>query len=183
MNRITQLDPSQATGKTKELLGTVEAQLGSVPNLFRVLANSPAALEGFLRFHSALADGILSSRLREQIALAVAEINYCGYSLSAHAYLGAKAGLTEREIADARRVSAADAHTAGILSLARGIAVQRGVLGDADLRVARAANISDAEIVETVANVGLNILTNYLNHVAQTVVDFPEVHPGVGEPP
>ena len=121
--------------------------------------------------------------MREQIALAVAEINYCGYSLSAHAYLGARVGLTEREVADARRVLAADVHTAAILSLARGIAVQRGVLGDAELRAARAANISDAEIVEIVANVGLNILTNYLNHVAQTVVDFPDVHPGVGEPP
>lgn len=182
MNRLPQLDPSRTTGKTRELLDAVKTQLGNVPNLFRVLANSPAALEGFLSFNRALADGVLTSRVREQIALAVAEINYCGYSLSAHAYLGARVGLTEREVADARRVLAADVHTAAILSLARGIAVQRGVLGDAEVRAARAANISDAEIVETVANVGFNILTNYLNHVAQTVVDFPEVHPGVGEP-
>lgn len=183
MNRVTQLDPAMTTGKTRELLDAVETQLGNVPNLFRVLANSPAALEGFLSFNSALAGGVLTSRVREQIALAVAEINYCSYSLSAHAYLGARVGLTEREVADARKVLAADVHTAAILSLARGIAVQRGVLGDAELRAARAANISDAEIVEIVASVGLNILTNYLNHVAQTVVDFPDVHPGVGEPP
>ena len=46
-----------------------------------------------------------------------------------------------------------------------------------------AAKLTDAEIVETVANVALNILTNYVNHVAQTVVDFPEVKAGQPEVP
>ena len=182
MNRVAQLDPTQATGKTRELFDAVEARLGSVPNIFRVFGNAPAALEGYLSFCGALAGGVLTDRVREQIALVVAEINYCEYSLSAHIYLGGMAGLDEREIADARRVSAADGHTSAILSLARGIAVQRGALGDAELKAARAAGVTDAEIVETVANVALNILTNYLNHVAHTVVDFPEVTPGEGEP-
>ena len=121
--------------------------------------------------------------VREQIALAVAEINYCGYSLSAHTHTAGMAGLTELEIADARRVSATDGRAAAILSLARGIAVQRGALSDAEFKAARTANITDAEIVECVANVALHILTNYLNHVAQTVVDFPPVTPGVDERP
>ncbi len=182
MNRVAQLDPAQATGKTRELFDAVEARLGSVPNIFRVFGNAPAALEGYLSFCGALAGGVLGARVREQIALVVAEINYCEYSLSAHIFLGGRAGLDGREIADARRVSATDGHTAAILTLARGIAVQRGALGDAELKAARAAAVTDAEIVETVANVALNILTNYLNHVAHTVVDFPEVTPGEGEP-
>ncbi|MSU59892.1 MAG: carboxymuconolactone decarboxylase family protein [Pedosphaera sp.] len=181
MNRITQLDPASATGKTKQLFDGVQAKLGIVPNLFRVFGNSPAALEGYLNFSGALAGGVLSAKVREQIALAVAEINDCTYCRSAHTYIGGKVGLTQREITDARQVSAADEHTAAILNLARSIVVQRGELSDSEFKAARAAKLTDAEIVETTANVALNILTNYVNHVAQTVVDFPEVKPGVAE--
>jgi uncharacterized peroxidase-related enzyme len=175
MNRITQLDPPQATGKARQLFDGVQAKLGNVPNLFRVFANSPAALEGYLNFSGALAGGVLNARVREQIALAVAEINDCAYCRSAHTFIGGKVGLTESEIADARKVVATDERTEDILNLARNIVVQRGKLSDAELQAARAAKLSDAEIVETTANVALNILTTYVNHVAQTVVDFPEV--------
>jgi uncharacterized peroxidase-related enzyme len=181
MNRITQLDPTTATGKTKQLFDGVQAKLGIVPNLFRVFGNSPAALEGYLNFSGALATGVLSAKVREQIALAVAEMNYCGYCLSAHTYIGGKVGLNESEITAARKVEARDEHTAAILSLARSIVIQRGELSEVEFQAARTANLTDAEIVETVANVAVNILTNYLNHVAQTVVDFPEVKPGLGE--
>jgi uncharacterized peroxidase-related enzyme len=177
MNRIKQLNPDQASGKTKQLFDAVQSKLGIVPNLFRVLGNSPVTLEGYLNLSGALAGGVLNARIREQIALAVAEINYCGYCLSAHTYLGGKAGLTESEITAARKVLAADPHTAAILNLARSIVLQRGEISEVEFQAARDAKLTDAEIVETVANVAVNILTNYVNHVAQTVVDFPEIKP------
>jgi len=175
MNRITQLDPAQATGKTQQLFNGVQTKLGSVPNLFRVLGNSPAALEGYLNLSGALAGGVLNARVREQISLTVAEINDCAYCRSAHTYIGGKVGLSESEIIAARNVSASDARTEAILNLARNVVVQRGELSDTEFRAARVAKLTDAEIVETVANVSLNILTNYLNKAARTVVDFPKV--------
>lgn len=181
MNRITQLDPAHATGKTKQLFDGTQAKLGIVPNILRVFGNSPAALEGYLNFSGALSGGVLNPKVREQIALAVAEINDCSYCRSAHAYIGSKVGLTGREIADARKITATDEHTGAILNLARNIVVQRGELSEAEFQAARSAKLTDAEIVETVANVSLNILTNYLNHVAKTVVDFPEVKTEVSE--
>jgi len=183
MNRITQLDPASATGKTKQLFDGVQAKLGVVPNLFRVFGNSPAVLEGYLNFSGALASGVLNAKVREQIALAVAEINDCTYCRSAHTYIGDKVGLTEREMADARKVAATDERTEAILNLARNIVVQRGELSESEFKAARAAKLTDAEIVETVANVALNILTNYVNHVARTIVDFPEVKAGQPEAP
>ena len=166
MNRITQLDPEQATGKVSELFGGVKRKLGAVPNLFRVLGG-------------ALAGGSLDAKVREQIALAVAESNLCGYCLSAHSFLAGKVGLRADEIGDARRAMAAAERTDAILKLARGIVLKRGDITDADFAKARQAGLTDGEIVETVANVALNIFTNYVNHVAHTVVDFPEVAPGV----
>lgn len=177
MNRITPLDPTHATGKARQLLDAVQAKVGAVPNLYRVLAHAPAAFEGLLNFGQALAGGVLDARVREQIALAVAEINDCHYCRNAHAFIGGKLGLNEREIADARLATAADARVNAILNLARSLVVQRGELGDAEFKAARAAGLGDAEIIETVANVALNIFTNYTNHVARTVVDFPAVKP------
>jgi len=153
----------------------VQAKLGAVPNLFRVLGNAPSALNGYLAFGAALADGGFDPKLRERIALAIAESNQCGYCLSAHTFIGRKLGLTGQDMADARNANAADERTAAVLKLARSIVVQRGELGTAGLERARAAGLTDGEIVETVANVALNIFSNYVNHVAGTIVDFPEV--------
>ena len=181
MNRITPLNPAQATGKTKQLFDSVQSKLGAVPNLIRVLGTAPAALEGYLNFGSALGGGSLNVKVREQIALAVAESNLCGYCLSAHTFLGGKVGLTEKDIADARHATAGTDRIDAILKLARGIVVQRGEVSDADLKQARASGLTDGDIVETIANVVVNIFTNYVNHVARTVVDFPEVKPGNGQ--
>ena len=178
MNRITQLDPTQTNGNTKQLFDQVQAKLGVVPNLFRVLANSPAALEGYLNFSGALATGNFDAKVREQIALTVAESNLCRYCLSAHAFAGEKVGLTQKDIANAIHATATNTRTDAALKLARSIVVQRGEVKDSDLERARISGLKDGEIVETVANVVLNILTNYINHVAGTSVDFPEVRPG-----
>jgi uncharacterized peroxidase-related enzyme len=178
LNRIVQLDPKQATRNTKQLFDQVRTRLGVVPNLFRVLGNSPAALEGYLNFSDALAAGDFDVKVREQIALTVAESNLCCYCLSAHAFASDNVGLTQKDIADAIHASATIAKTDATLKLARSIVVQRGEVRDSDLERARIFGLTDGEIVETVANVVLNILTNYVNHVAGTLVDFPEVRPG-----
>ncbi len=181
MNRIHQTDPTTATGKAAQLFTAVQNKLGFVPNIMRVLGNSPAALEGYLNLSGALAGGVLAPKLREQIALAVAEINGCGYCLSAHTLLGGNAGLATDEILAARNSTAADSKSDAAIKLARAVTLQRGIIADSDLQAARIASLNDAEIIEVVQHVALNILTNYTNNVAQTVIDFPEVKPGKTE--
>ncbi len=175
MTRIAQLDPQTTTGPAKALFEGVQKKLGVVPNLFRVLGNAPAALNGFLSLNGALAAGAFPANLREQIALTVAETNHCAYCLSAHSFIAGKLGLTQQDLADARQADAADPRTDAILKLAHSIVVQRGELGATGLDQARHAGLTDGEIVETVAHVALNIFSNYINHIAGTVIDFPEV--------
>jgi len=173
-NRIAPVDPDQATGAIGRLFAEIRTKFALVPNLFRVFANAPAALEGLMGLSAALARGALDEKTREQLALAVAESNLCAYCLSGHTAMAAKIGLSRGEIDDAIRASAADARTDAILKLARSIVVQRGELTDADLVLARAAGLSDGEIVETVANVALNIFENYMSHIARVAIDFPQ---------
>ena len=177
MPRIRAIDPQEATGKAKELLDGVKAKIGMVPNLMRTFANSPAALEAYLSFSGALSSGALSAKLREQIALAVADANRCEYCLSAHTAIGRMVGLNDNELAASRQAKSSDSRTEAALTFAHEIVVKRGEISDGDLAAVRAAGYGDAEITEIVANVALNILTNYFNHIAQTVVDFPKVSP------
>ena len=172
--RIQPVDLDRATGAIKRLFAEVRAKFALVPNLFCVLANAPAALEGLMGLSAALARGALDEKTREQLALAIAESNLCAYCLSGHTAMAAKIGLRRVEIDDAIRASAADPRTDAILKLARSIVVQRGELTDADLARARAGGLGDGEIVETVANVALNIFENYMSHVARVPIDFPK---------
>jgi uncharacterized peroxidase-related enzyme len=183
ISRITALNPAQATGKAKQLLSAVQGRLGLTPNLMRVMANSPAVLESYLNFSSALIGGALNASVREQIALAVAEVNLCAYCLSAHTVIGGMVGLKPDTIFRARNASAPNAKTDAILKLARAIVVQRGEISEEDFNKARQASVTDGEVAEVVANVALNIFTNYLNHVAQTEIDFPKVEPGMERTP
>jgi uncharacterized peroxidase-related enzyme len=173
-NRIPRVDPDHATGAIGRLFAEIRAKFALVPNLFRVLANAPAALEGLMGLSAALARGALDEKTREQLALAIAESNLCAYCLSEHTAMAAKIGLSRVEIDDAIRASAADARTDAILKLARSIVVQRGELSDADLVRACAAGLNDGDIVETVANVALNIFENYMSHIARVAIDFPQ---------
>lgn len=179
MSRIDAIDPTQAKGRTKELFQAVQTKLGRVPNLFRTFGNSPAALEAYLAFGDALAKGVLNAQVRELIALAVAEANTCEYCLSAHTAIGKMVGLAEDAIASGRDATAADPKIAAALQFARAIVVTHGDVGNGDLEQVRAAGWTDAEITEIIANVVLNIFTNYTNLVAKTEIDFPRVAAGV----
>ncbi|HNG95127.1 MAG TPA: carboxymuconolactone decarboxylase family protein [Acidobacteriota bacterium] len=175
MSRLQAIDPQTATGKAKELLDGVQAKLGVTPNLMRTLANSPAVLEAYLNFSGTLAKGKLGAKVREQIALVVADTNQCEYCLAAHSYIGKSAGLTPEAIADSRRATSSDAKTSAILTFAQKLVINRGIISDRELELVKEAGITEGEIAEIIGAVALNIFTNYVNHVAQTEVDFPKV--------
>jgi uncharacterized peroxidase-related enzyme len=161
---------------SQPLLQAVKKQLGVVPNLFRLVGNSPAALEGYLGLNGALAKGALEAPTRERIALAIAEINGCSYCLSAHSYLGKNlAKLSDAEIAANRGGHSTDPKADAAVAFAVAVANARGHVSDADIKAVKDAGYSDAQTVEIVLHVALNTLTNYVNEVANTEIDFPVV--------
>lgn len=163
---------------TRPLLKAVEQQLGVVPNLFRVIANSPAALEGYLGLSAALAKGTLNAQTRERIALAVAELNGCTYCLSAHTAIAKNISkLDDAEITANRNGTSNDPEADAAVRFAAKIVLAHGHVGDADLAAVRQAGFSDAQIIEIVLHVALNTLTNYVNEVAGTEIDFPVASP------
>ena len=175
MQRLTAVNPADATGKAKQLLDGVQAKLGITPNLMKTLATGPAALEAYLNFGAALSTGRLDAKFREQIALAVAQANSCEYCLAAHSAIGKMVGLKPEEIAGSREAHAEEAKRDAGVQFAQALVVQRGEVSDQAVAAVKAAGYTDGDIAEIVANVAVNIFTNYFNHVARTDVDFPKV--------
>lgn len=175
MPRLPQIDPTQATGQAKALLDQVQQGLRLVPNMARAMANSPAVLGGYLGFSIALQRGALPAKLREQIALAVAEANSCGYCLSAHAAVGKMVGLAPADIEASRSLDAAEPKARAALRFAAAILEGRGEVSDDEFTRVRQAGFGDAEIAEIVAHVALNVFTNYFNKAIEVTIDFPAV--------
>jgi uncharacterized peroxidase-related enzyme len=175
MTRLSAIHPEEATGKAKELLDVIQSNFGMTPNLMRIMAQSPAVLEGYMNFSGSLRSGTLDTQLREQIAIAVAETNRCEYCLSAHTAIGKLAGLADSELAAARRSTSRDPKIAAALRFAQTIVVTRGEVTDHEVNRVKDKGYTDGEIAEIIANVALSIFTNYFNHVALTEVDFPKI--------
>jgi len=175
MSRIAIPSRDEAPEGSRPALDAIHKALGVVPNLFRLIANSPAAISAYLGLNDALTKA-LDVKTRERIAIAVAQVNGCDYCLSAHTYLGLNlAKMSPEEIALNRKGASGDVKANAAVAFAAKVAVERGHVSDADLAVVRAAGFSEGQIVEIVALVAENTFTNYLNEVARTDIDFPIV--------
>ena len=175
MPRIQPVSDDQANGEAAELFSAITEKIGKVPNLYRTLGHAPSVLGGLLKLGETLDGGSLSAPVKEQIALRVAHRNACDYCESAHTAIGKKVGLTEEQTIEARQGHADDAKAQAVLALTDAILEREGFVTDDQLQAARDAGLSDAEVLEVVGQVVKNIFTNFVNHIAQTEVDFPAI--------
>ncbi|MES1258313.1 MAG: carboxymuconolactone decarboxylase family protein, partial [Acidobacteriota bacterium] len=139
------LQSGELSGKSREILDATQAKIRMVPNLYRALAASPAALQGYVQLAETLNAGVLPAKTRESLAVAIAEANRCEYCLSAHTAIGRMVGLTEESLHQARNGHAEDAKLEAILGLARKMVLRRGQPERGDFEAARDAGVTDAE--------------------------------------
>jgi len=174
MSRINLQNQTVPTA-SQPLLAQIHQAFGATPNMFKAVANSPAALQSMWAAFGALGKGTLGSKLGEQIAVAIANRNRCEYCLAAHTVLGQQAGATATEMASAQAGQSDGARTAAALRFALKVVEQRAQLDDADVAALRSVGFGDEQIVEILAHVALNLFTNYINVALDVPVDFPKV--------
>jgi len=173
--RVPLVDRTAATGSVRTVLDQIHGAFGATPNMFRAVANSPAALQSMWAAFGALGGGVIGAALGEQIAVAVANRNACDYCLAAHTALGRKAGVSGDDLAAAQSGESADPRTAAVLRFALKLVNERGQLDATDVQALHDHGWSDEHIVEIVAHVALNLFTNYVNVALAVPVDFPGV--------
>jgi uncharacterized peroxidase-related enzyme len=175
MSRVQLVNPAATTADRQALLDQITQAFGATPNMFKAVANSPAALRSMWGAFGALAGGRIDAKLGEQIAVAVADRNACEYCLAAHTALGRKAGLSSDALTAAQMGESSDPRSAAALRFALKLVNDRGQVSDSDVQALRQAGFDDEHIVEIVAHVALNLFTNYVNVALGVPVDFTAV--------
>jgi alkylhydroperoxidase family enzyme len=177
MQRIHSVNPQLAQGRTKELLDTVQQAFGMIPNTAKMMANSPAVLESFLVFSTAMGKAQIGSKLHNQLKLTTSETNSCSYCTSILSAVAPSVGLTAEDVLAGRTADSEDRRTKAALTFANDVLASRGKVTAQQLADVRGAGFGDTEIVEIVASVVLGCLTNFLNNVADTELDIPRAEP------
>lgn len=177
MPRLNEQTPERAEGPVGEIYHQVKEKMGGVPNIFTGMANSPAALRGYLSLSEALAGGELDEGDREALYLAVSEGNGCVYCVSAHTMLAKGVGLSEDETRRVRQFGSDDERRSALLAFAKKVIETKGFVADEDLATVREAGYTDGQIVETIGYIALATFSNFFNHVHETELDFPEASP------
>ena len=175
MSRINVIEQNQANEEQAALYQAITQALGGVPNFLKVFANSPSALKAFLGLHGIANEGSLDALTRERIALALAGQNGCEYCASAHTAIGRKTGLDNEEMAANRAGTSSDNKAAVAVNFARALVEHTGEVTNAEIQAVRDAGYDDAQIVEIITHVGMNLLTNILAKASRVEIDFPKV--------
>jgi len=173
--RIELKKPEATAGTHKEIFSQINGVFGVVPNMFKAIGNSEAALESMWTSFGALGKGKLGAKLGEQIAVLVADINRCEYCLAAHTVLGQKAGATPEEMTAAQTGESSNPRTLAALQFARKLVENRASIAKSDVENVKAAGFDDEDVAEILAHVALNIFTNYTNVAFEVPLDFPKV--------
>ncbi|WP_226501623.1 carboxymuconolactone decarboxylase family protein [Pseudomonas sp. MWU16-30322] len=170
MSRIPVISLENATDASRPTLEGVKKKIGFLPNVFTTLAKAPVALEAYVQASTILGKASLSAKEKEAVYLATSQVNGCDYCLAAHSLFASKAGLSAQDIGAARQ-GELNAYAA----LAQQLTQSRGHLSDEQIAAARAAGIDDSKLIEVIALVAVQSLTNYLNNAALTDIDFPAI--------
>lgn len=175
MPRIEAATAANTPAASAALLEGVQKKLGMVPNLFKTIAHSPAALKFYFGQGEALATGKLSASLRHQIALVTSGVNNCDYCASAHTLMGKGAGLPLQELALNLLGQSGDAKVQAALTFSKLLLEQQGHVSADDVQAVKVAGYDDAAVMEIIANVAATVYTNFVNNASGTVIDFPQV--------
>lgn len=175
MSRLNLINPAETSGAQRKIFDQIEKGFGGVPNMFKAIGNSTAALESMWSAFGALSKGKLGAKLGEQIAVHIADLNRCEYCLAAHTVLGQKAGVPSKDMTAAQGGESADPRTQAALAFAAKLVKNRGQVSTSDVELVKSAGFSEEEVAEILAHVALNVFTNYTNVAFDVPVDFPSV--------
>ena len=180
MPRIPTIDPGKVSPRALELIRQFEENEGMVTNLVQTFAHSPAALSSLMKAGESMLESSLDEKMRYRIALTISELNDSPYCLASYAAYSRAAGLSDRDILDARRGESPESRVDAVLTFARAVSLRFRDITDGDLKAIRRAGLSDGEILEIISVVVQTTHVNVVSNIAETEIDFAPVTPLAG---
>jgi uncharacterized peroxidase-related enzyme len=174
MSRLPLRTLDDAPEAARAGLKTALANNGFLPNLVRLLANAPVALEAYQTVSGINARAGLGLAEREAVQITAAATHGCGFCVAGHTAIATKKAGIGQDAIDALRANAAgpDDRLNAIADFTRAVIRSRGAVDDQELAAFRAAGFSDADALEVVLGVSLATLCNFANNLGQ-----PELNP------
>jgi len=172
INGFELLDSSTAPAASAAILDEVERGWGFVPNLHRVLANSPAALEAYATLWGIAERTSFTAAERNIAYLAIIYENECTYCMAGHTNLSRMAKVdaaTITALRDNRPI--ADARSEALRRFAASITRNRGAVSEAEVAAFKAAGFSNQAILDVLVLAATKLISNYTNHLAATPND------------
>ena len=168
MTQFTVHTAESAPAASRPLLEGIGRSFGFVPNLFGVIAESPAALRGALGIFEAFSKSSLTPIEQQLVMLAASEANDCQYCVAAHSTFAKRLARIDPALVGAtrRREPLADANLDALVTFTRKVVEQRGWLTEAEVAAFLDAGYTKAQVMEVLLGVGMKTFNNYVDHIA-----------------
>jgi uncharacterized peroxidase-related enzyme len=165
-------DTTTAPAASADILNSVRTSWGFVPNLHRVLAESPAALEAYATLWGIAEKTSFTPRERNLVYLSIIYENECTYCMAGHTNLSRMAKVDDAAINAVRGGTAiADAKMEALRSFAALVTRNRGVVSQADVAAFKAAGYTNQAVLDVLMLAATKLISNYANHLADTPND------------
>ena len=170
MSRIPLRTIENAPAEAKDRLTAAEKANGYIPNLLRVLANAPTALETYQTVGAINGRTSLSLPEREVVQITAGATHGCTFCVAGHSAIATKKARMEPEVISAlrEREQLPDPRLDAVARFTKAVIATRGAVSDQELADFKAAGFDDQQAVEIVLGVSLATLCNFANNLSQT---------------
>ncbi len=172
MSRYAPHTAESAPEASRAGLDKATQKFGRLPNLIAVMAESPAALDGYLALDGIFEQSAFSPGERQVLLLTVSTVSGCAYCVAGHTMGGKMAGLSDavvEAIRDGKPIP--DLRLAALSGFATAMVERRGWVSDAQIAAFLDAGFTKAHVFEVVLAVSMKTLSNYIDHIADTPLD------------
>lgn len=166
--------PESAPEQSREILKSVQAKMGMIPNVLGEIAESPSLLKGYWELSEANRLGSFSPAELQIVQMTVSWLNDCNYCLAAHSTMAEKGGIPPEIIESLRHdLPLKDQKLEALRHFTKTVMKRMGRVEQMDMDAFFKAGYDKTHVFQVIQNVALKLITNYTSHIAKTPLDQP----------
>lgn len=156
-----------------EMLNAVQKNLGFIPNLMSVFADSPVTLQAYLTLSDLIGKSSFNPQEQQAILLATSYENNCDYCMAAHSLIAAKmVGMPSDKVNAIRSgTQISDKKIDQLVKFTKEVVSSRGNVSKEAISQFQSVGYNNQHILEVILGVAMKTLSNYVNHIAETPLD------------
>ncbi|WP_336367738.1 carboxymuconolactone decarboxylase family protein [Marinobacter sp. C2H3] len=174
MTTFTLHDKDSAPGDSVPLMEQSEKAMGMVPGLHRVMAESPQVLQAYQTLHKLVLESSFDNDEKTVVWQTINVENACHYCVPAHTGI-AKMMKVSDDIIDALRNETAlpNERLEALRTFTLAVMHKRGNVSEEELTAFFDAGFDKRQVLEVIMVLSQKVMSNYINHIAETPVDEP----------